>query len=245
VRKFKLGCNSALCERFASVQTSRLRSSQNMNTSTAKSAILDSIRQNLKASEPFDAVRAEHFHAEDFGEIKPFIAENKAVTFCENLTAIGANCKIVADLAEAKSEIENIISANNAKTIAISDSQIVVQIAERINADFIQNASTQELFDCDIGITSAQLGIAETGTLVIGSDKEFNRLTSLIPPVHICVLEASKIRHNLGETLSELEKDLSKSITFITGQSRTSDIELTLALGVHGPKELHVILVGD
>ena len=65
------------------------------------------------------------------------------------------------------------------------------------------------------------------------------------PPVHICILEAAKIRHNLGETLSELERDLSKSITFITGQSRTSDIELTLALGVHGPKELHVIVVGN
>jgi L-lactate dehydrogenase complex protein LldG len=214
-----------------------------MNTSTAKSTILDSIRQNLKASEPFDAVQAEHFHAVDYGEIKPFIAENPVDTFCENLSAIGANCKIIDSLAEAKIEIANIISEKKAKTIAISDAPIIVHIAERINAEFIQNASTQELFDCDIGITSAQFGIAETGTLVIESDKEFNRLTSLIPPTHICILEASKIRQNLGEILSELERDLSKSITFITGQSRTSDIELTLALGVHGPKELFVFIV--
>jgi L-lactate dehydrogenase complex protein LldG len=225
------------------LQTSRLRSSRIMNTSTAKAKIFDSIRQNLKVSEPFDAVQAEHFYAVDYGESKPFFAENKAVTFCENLTAVGANCKIVKDLVEVKSEIEKIIIANHAKTIAISDSQIVVHLAEGINADFIQNASTEELFGCDIGITSAQLGIAETGTLVIESDKEFNRLTSLIPPIHICILEASKIRHNLGEALSELGKDLSKSITFITGQSRTSDIELTLALGVHGPKELFVFIV--
>jgi L-lactate dehydrogenase complex protein LldG len=214
-----------------------------MNTSTAKSVILDSIRHNLKVSEPFDAVQAEHFHAVDYGEIKPFVAENLAETFCNNLTEIGANCRFVKDLAETKSEIKNIINANNAKTIAISDSKLIVHIAEKIHADFIQNASAAELFDCDVGITSAQFGIAETGTLVIESDKEFNRLTSLIPPIHICILEASKLRNNLGETLSELERDLSKSITFITGQSRTSDIELTLALGVHGPKELFVFIV--
>jgi L-lactate dehydrogenase complex protein LldG len=214
-----------------------------MNTSSAKSVILDSIRHNLKVSEPFDAVQAEHFHAVDYGEIKPFVAENIAETFCNNLTAIGANCKIVNSIAEAKSEVEAIISEKNAKLIAISDAKIVVHIAERINADFVQNASTAELFDCDVGITSAQFGIAETGTLVIESDKEFNRLTSLIPPIHICVLESSKLRNNLGETLSELERELSKSITFITGQSRTSDIELTLVLGVHGPKELFVFIV--
>ncbi len=214
-----------------------------MNTSTAKSAILDSIRRNLKASEPFDAVQTEHFHAVDYGEIKPFLAENVAETFCENLLLIGGKCKIVNSIADAKSEVEAIISEQNAKLIAISDAKIVVQIAERINADFIQNASAEELFECDIGITSAQFGIAETGTLVIESDKEFNRLTSLIPPVHICILEASKLRNNLGEVLAELERNLSKSVTFITGQSRTSDIELTLALGVHGPKELFVIIV--
>jgi L-lactate dehydrogenase complex protein LldG len=136
-----------------------------------------------------------------------------------------------------------LIAAKNAKTTAISDSKLIVHLAERINADFVQNASAEELFECEIGMTSAQFGIAETGTLVIESDNEFNRLTSLIPPVHICVLEISKLRNNLGEILGELEKDLSKSVTFITGQSRTSDIELTLALGVHGPKELFVFIV--
>lgn len=214
-----------------------------MNTATAKTKIFDSIRQSLRLSEPYDAVQTEHHHEVDYGEIKPFTAENLAQTFCENLTSIGANCKIIKSIAEAIYDVENIINSKSAKTIAISDSKLIVHLAERINADFIQNTAAEELFDCDIGITSSQFGIAETGTLVIESDKEFNRLTSLIPPIHICVLESSKLRNNLGDVLAELEKDLSKSITFITGQSRTSDIELTLALGVHGPKELFVIIV--
>ena len=56
-----------------------------MDTSTAKTKVFDSIRKNLKESEPFDAVHAEHFHAVDYGEIKPFVAENPAETFCQNL----------------------------------------------------------------------------------------------------------------------------------------------------------------
>lgn len=214
-----------------------------MNPVSAKAKILESIRQKLKRSEPFDVVYKEQLKRSDFGQINPFEVENKAQMFCDNLTAIGANCKIVLNLSDVKREIENIITAKEAKNIAISDSPIIIHLAERINADFIQNASAQELFNCEIGITSAQFGIAETGTLVIESDKEFNRLTSLIPPIHICVLEATKLRNNLGDVLVELEKNLSKSITFITGQSRTSDIELTLALGVHGPKELFVFIV--
>jgi L-lactate dehydrogenase complex protein LldG len=214
-----------------------------MNTSAAKAKIFNSIRQSLRASEPFDLVHAEHHHAGDFGEIKPFIAENLAETFGENLKLIGANCKIVSNLKDARNEVENLIVEKSAKTIAISDSDSVTKIAQTVNSDFIQNASAEELFNCDIGITSAQFGIAETGTLVIESDKEFNRLTSLIPPIHICILERSKLRNNLGEVLEELNENLSKSVTFITGQSRTSDIELTLALGVHGPKELFVFIV--
>jgi L-lactate dehydrogenase complex protein LldG len=214
-----------------------------MNTSAAKSEIFDSIREALKASEPHDVVRSEHHRPEDYGEIRPFTADNLAEAFCQSLTLIGAKCKIVKSLIKAKSEIENLIEEKSAGTIAISDAEPVIKIAKTVNADFIQNASAAELFDCEIGITSAQFGIAETGTLVIESDKEFNRLTSLVPPVHICLLEASKLRNNLGEVLAELGRDLSKSVTFITGQSRTSDIELTLALGVHGPKELFVFIV--
>lgn len=214
-----------------------------MNASTAKTKIFDSIRQSLRTSKPFDAIHAEHHHEVDYGEITPFTAENLAETFCANLIAIGANCIILKSLEEVRNKIENLITEKSAKTIGISDSPLVIEIAQKIEADFIQNASVEELFDCEIGITSAQFGIAETGTLVIDSDKEFNRLTSLIPPVHICILEASNLRNNLGGVLVELNKDLSKSVTFITGQSRTSDIELTLALGVHGPKELFVFII--
>src|SRR5262245_52514263 len=104
--------------------------------------------------------------------------------------------------------------------------------------------SSSELFGIDIGITTAQAAIAETGTLVLDSTRERNRLISLVPPVHIAIVEAAKIYSTLGETLSMLqsENEISPVVTFITGPSRTADIELTLAIGVHGPQELYVII---
>jgi L-lactate dehydrogenase complex protein LldG len=221
-----------------------------MKTDEAKTEIFDSIRRNLAASLPFDEIHREHqAHRQSF-EKSPIAfvdKENKnlAGIFQENLVAVGANCEIVGNIGQAISEIEKIIEECGATKIAVSDSELIEEITEALQtkAEISVNASKAVLFETDLGITGAQFAIAETGTLVIGSDKEFNRLTSLVPPVHVCVLEASQIRATLSEVLSELEKDLSRSITFITGQSRTSDIELTLALGVHGPGELFVILI--
>lgn len=220
--------------------------------SEAKSAIFDSIRRNLAESLPFDAVHNEHIAHQREDEFLQVISleskvESLAEIFCENLRSIGGICEIVEDKAQAISLIQELINQKNAKKIAFSDGDIILEIESllKTEAKFLKNASKGNLFECDLGITSAQFGIAETGTLVIESDKEFNRLTSLIPPVHICIFEAGKIRKTLGETLESLEKDLSRTVTFITGPSRTSDIELTLAIGVHGPGELFVILIEE
>ena len=100
------------------------------------------------------------------------------------------------------------------------------------------------MFDVDVGITTAQAAIAETGTLVLDSSRERHRLISLVPPVHIAIVAASRIYATLADVLALLQdgKELSPAITFITGPSRTADIELTLTIGVHGPQELYVII---
>ncbi|HEX5601397.1 MAG TPA: LUD domain-containing protein, partial [Pyrinomonadaceae bacterium] len=69
---------------------------------------------------------------------------------------------------------------------------------------------------------------------------------SLVPPVHIAIVNASSIVETLSDALALLQKkEISPAITFITGPSRTADIELTLAIGVHGPQELYVIVDGS
>jgi L-lactate dehydrogenase complex protein LldG len=231
-----------------------------MQTNKAKSAIFASIRRNLAESLPFDKVHDEYhspqqssvslMQEKSFVENVPLVAvglgkENLAESFRENLISVGGNCAIVKSESEAVSEINRVIAKLNPKKIAVSDSVLVSKIRNQFvtDAQITEKTSAGELFDCDLGITAAQFGIAETGTLVLESEKEFSRLASLVPPVHLCVLDAANVRQTLGETLKILEKDLSRTVTFITGPSRTSDIELTLAIGVHGPAELYVILI--
>ena len=123
---------------------------------------------------------------------------------------------------------------------------MVGSIAEKISGVAIVKVADRDyLFASDVGITSGEWAIAETGTLVLGSNAERHRLTSLVPPVHICILKADKMRQSLGEILELINTDLTRVVTFITGGSRTSDIELTLAIGVHGPRELHVVIIND
>jgi L-lactate dehydrogenase complex protein LldG len=102
----------------------------------------------------------------------------------------------------------------------------------------------KSLFEAHAGLSSAQLGIAETGTLVLDSRVERHRLASLVPPVHLVVLDAAKVVADLGEALAHFERDeLPPTLTLITGPSRTADIELELVVGVHGPRDLHVLLL--
>jgi len=95
------------------------------------------------------------------------------------------------------------------------------------------------------GISSADYGLADTGSLVMISSREEARLVSLLPPAHIAIVPASKLLTGLDELYRTHPKpaDLSSSMVFITGPSRTADIEQILVRGVHGPGEVHVIVV--
>ena len=220
-----------------------------MNNSEAKKAIFASIRQHLAASQPFDAVHQAH-HSQPDSEIAvsvstEFSKETLIGNFRESLEFVGGRFTRVYDETEAAEVLYSIIGEKSASKIAISDSPLVKQICGflKISAEFTENASADRLFESDLGVTGAQWAIAETGTLVLEAESERHRLTSLVPPVHVCILEAENIRQTLGEILEILQKRLSRAVTFVTGASRTSDIELTLAIGVHGPGELHVILI--
>jgi L-lactate utilization protein LutC len=191
-----------------------------MNNS-ARESILGSIRTHLAASPPVD----DH----PVNPVNPVIlSESDPVNrFKESIESVAGHCIVTTDVTDALSRI-------------ITDLK-----AERIaNSDNAPNK--QEIFGFEVGITTAQAAIAETGTLVLDSSCERHRLVSLVPPVHIAVVNASSIVETLSEALALLQKkEISPAITFITGPSRTADIELTLAIGVHGPQELYVIVDGS
>jgi L-lactate dehydrogenase complex protein LldG len=107
-------------------------------------------------------------------------------------------------------------------------------------------------FAATVGITGVEFALAETGSLVVTSLTEGAQLASLAPPVHVALYRRSQLLASLDEVLERLpvasHPDLvlpGRSVVFITGTSRTADIEQILVRGVHGPGEVHAILVEE
>ena len=105
----------------------------------------------------------------------------------------------------------------------------------------------ERVFNVDAGITSTMGGIAETGALILWSSKEEPRLMSLVPPIHIAILRADKIYNSLLEVMQKenWSAGMPTNAFLISGPSKTADIELVLAFGVHGPKELIVLVIDN
>lgn len=98
----------------------------------------------------------------------------------------------------------------------------------------------------EAGLTGCLAAIAETGTIVIPSGPGRSLTASLLPEIHIAILHAEDIHQNLSQILNLEPIRAAASVALVTGPSRTSDIEMTLTLGVHGPREVHVFcLVGS
>jgi len=106
----------------------------------------------------------------------------------------------------------------------------------------------EHLAEIHTGLTWADWGIAETGTLVLDSSSEDLRLASMLSETHVAVLPTSKVLATAGDLEEEMKRLMQSPpnyLAFITGASRTADIERVLTLGVHGPLELHLLLLKD
>lgn len=100
------------------------------------------------------------------------------------------------------------------------------------------NADKHEMALCDLGVTEADYLLPETGTLVLRSSNEKPRGVSLLPRIHLAIVSPAMLRADLHQVFAEARD--SHYLVFVTGPSRTADIELTVTLGVHGPKNLYV-----
>ena len=114
-----------------------------------------------------------------------------------------------------------------------------------------REALREEIRRSDIGITGADYAVAETGSLIILPRRGLSRLVSLVPPVHIALVRPEEILESLDDLflLRRLEYhqrggEMGSYLNFITGPSRTADIEMTIVEGVHGPKEVHMVILG-
>lgn len=209
---------------------------------SSRASMMAGIRTNLAKSAPFERL---YHHLQPSSHVSSsarsqLSQEKLADRFATELTAVGGEVHRVGSDGEAHETIGGVLREVGARRAAVSN---LFADAELADVELITDPSRDDLFSVDAGISTAQLAIAETGTLVLRSAAERHRLVSLVPPIHICLLKASDIRAMMSDVLEDMSGDIDPAITFLTGPSRTSDIELTLAIGVHGPKRLIVVLI--
>jgi L-lactate dehydrogenase complex protein LldG len=185
-----------------------------------------------------------------------------AAQFAAELARLEGHPHRCADNEEALEVIRDILIQHGATAIIAWDlDQIAlrgldqllaerdVQLLDGRIAGDERPARLQALEPAPVCISGADSGIAESGTLLLRSGAGRGRLASLLAPVHIAVLRTSQLVRGLGDALAAVQAQNpdvfadSSNLTLITGPSRTADIELTLTLGVHGPREIHVILL--
>jgi L-lactate utilization protein LutC len=215
--------------------------------SEARAEILGKIRDQLARTRlpaTLERPSATHLQQGPPGE--------RAARFQTILRQVGGQVERVSDLEAAAACLRELLAEVGASRLLVSDAPEARALAARLPAGVLRlppDAPRSELLAADAGLSSAQWGVAETGTLVLESARERHRLASLLPPVHVALLRESGLLGTLGEALERIRAPsgapASRTITLITGPSRTADIELELVVGVHGPKALHVLLLED
>lgn len=175
--------------------------------------------------------------------------DERVARFRSVLEGVGGQSAVVRDVDDAAALLGAWLQARAAKTLAVSDGDLAREVAAATpGATIVEPSATREvLLDANAGITGARLAVAETGTCALASADERSRLASLVPPLAVTILRAEDIVTTLEAALAELKPidpaAHSRAVTFVTGPSRTADIEMTLVVGVHGPKELLVIIL--
>lgn len=173
-------------------------------------------------------------------------------TFVERCRGMGAFPAVVASVDELKAKIVAVLDAKKARKVLLGRGKVMDDLALgawlRSNGREVipPDAAKDVLFGVDVSITGVSSLIAETGSLVVAVGPDLTRSESLLPPVHIAVARKEQIVADIFDVFEgySATNRPPSNLVFITGPSKTGDIELKLVTGVHGPGEVYVFVVG-
>jgi L-lactate dehydrogenase complex protein LldG len=163
------------------------------------------------------------------------------------LEKLAGKVSVAASPAEAREQVASILAG---RTAVASNAPILSECGidrlEGVRTGFTDCGELRAASaSAAVGITGADYALADTGTLVMMSSAQEARMISLLPPAHVAVVPLARLLTGLDELLSIVPRpsEITSSMVLITGPSRTADIEQILVRGVHGPGEIHVVLV--
>ena len=173
--------------------------------------------------------------------------------FVEALTAVHGEVFVAGSLAAASEKLHELLSEIGTERIVINDEAPLSKLElPQLWPDFdwyVAGQNEGSLRDfcaaAEVGISGAEIALAETGSVLIHSGPGKSRLATLLPPVHIALLSSRKIVPDLFAYSGSRASDIPSNLTFVSGPSKTADIEQTMAIGVHGPKRFVVIVYDE
>jgi L-lactate dehydrogenase complex protein LldG len=221
--------------------------------SEARAEIMARIREALKMPSPKPHLKGDSTKAA--GKIwLPEVGDTKAETFAllsDNLAKLKAQFYPVENLNQAIELVKDLARKKNWKNIAYHKHELVTPIAQAIegNSWAVDDAFTKDKLEAaDVGLTSCVSIVAQFGAILVSSETSGGRGLSILPPVHVVIAKADQVVPDLAACFDQINVQfkgkMPSMLSFITGPSRTGDIERILVLGAHGPKELYLILIG-
>jgi len=206
--------------------------------SNSREKILSKIRQALtsKVPVPFEVASSSE---------SIFIAptEELEVEFAENFTKLQGRFCFCNTFEEMVAHLNDLADARKWDKLYCIEKKVI----DKLMGAGSLNLISDNLKDCDASITTCESLVARTGSILLSSASESGRTVSVYAPVHICIAYTSQLVFDIKDSLKQISSKygdkLPSLITLATGPSRTADIEKTLVVGVHGPKEVFCFLI--
>lgn len=210
-----------------------------MSKNLSKDKILKKIQKALlnKVPKPFDDVVA----AEDV-----FVRsdEELPIIFAEEFTKVKGEFIYCEDLAEFATALMDLKKLKGWKEVHCWDEDLQ-EVLKVSSFDFF--GKDRDIETAEVGLTRCEALVARTGSILLSSSLASGRTLSVYPPVHVCVAYTNQLVYNIDAAMNIMNAkyghDLPTFVSLATGPSRTADIEKTLVLGAHGPREVYLFLV--
>lgn len=211
-----------------------------MNVSPSKENILKKIRKALSHSTPIPFPSSE-----GNSSVYHPSRQELEVEFAERFSLLLGRFAYCANSDELLKQLQALIQLKQWKNIHSGEeklSRLLMPVAPG-------SMFSEDLGNCDAAVTGCECLVARTGSIVLSSAQEGGRTTSVYAPVHICIATIDQLVYDIRDGFQLMKEkygsNLPSMISFATGPSRTADIEKTLVVGVHGPKEVYVFLVEE
>jgi L-lactate dehydrogenase complex protein LldG len=204
-----------------------------------------------------------HAHERAYGKFEPTTRAELYERFGAEVTAVGGHFHRMATGAELSALIRTLVERDACRQAIVwrhasLEQHGVYEILESLDvawfdaerlAALSNDARRTSMLSAALGVTAASAAVAETGSIVVQSRFGQERSASLLPPVHLAIVDTGLLLPDLFDYFAHLGADaphrLPSNATVITGPSKTGDLELRLVTGVHGPRQWHVALCGS